>query len=168
MWFKKLRTSLLFTFFISIVVNIGMWFERFVIIVTSIHRDYLPSSWIQFYPTWTDIGIFIGTIGIFFVFYLLFSRYFPVLAMAELKTIVKISGESYKNEEGDIHQLQRTGDGGTAVAHSHEEVTETVVEETVVEETTSEEANEAEETTEEDNNNDTSESEENSDDDNKE
>ncbi len=97
MWFKKLRRSLLFTFFISIVVNIGMWFERFVIIVTSLHQDYLPSSWSMFHPTWTDIGIYIGTIGLFFVFYLAFARYFPVLPIAELKTILKTSGESYKN-----------------------------------------------------------------------
>jgi Ni/Fe-hydrogenase subunit HybB-like protein len=108
MWFKKLRRSLLFTFFISIVVNIGMWFERFVIIVTSIHQDYLPSSWSMFYPTWVDIGIFIGTIGIFFAFYLAFARYFPVLAIAELKTIVKISGESYKNGTAPGHE----SDGG--------------------------------------------------------
>ena len=97
MWFKKLRTSLTFTFVIALVVNIGMWFERFVIIVTSIHRDYLPSSWTMFHPTWVDIGVFIGTIGIFFVLYLLFARYFPVLALNELKTILKSSGESYKN-----------------------------------------------------------------------
>ncbi|MCB0469494.1 MAG: hypothetical protein KDC51_02455, partial [Flavobacteriaceae bacterium] len=62
MWFKKLRTSIMFSFFISIVVNVGMWFERFVIIVTSLHRDYLPSSWTMFSPTFVDIGIFIGTI----------------------------------------------------------------------------------------------------------
>src|SRR5690606_13446549 len=98
MWFKKLRRSLLFTFFISIVVNIGMWFERFVIIVTSLHQDYLPSSWSMFHPTWTDIGIYIGTIGLFFVFYLAFARYFPILPIAELKTILKSSGESYKND----------------------------------------------------------------------
>ena len=97
MWFKKLRTSLVFTFIISIVVNIGMWFERFVIIVTSLHRDYIPSSWTMFHPTWVDIGVFIGTIGIFFVLFLLFSRYFPVLALNEVKTILKSSGESYKN-----------------------------------------------------------------------
>jgi molybdopterin-containing oxidoreductase family membrane subunit len=103
MWFKKLRRSLLFTFFISIVVNIGMWFERFVIIVTSIHRDYLPSAWSMFYPTWVDIGIFIVTFGLFFMFYLLFARYFPVLAISELKTIVKISGESYKNDTAPAH-----------------------------------------------------------------
>ena len=96
MWFKKLRTSIMFSFFISIVVNVGMWFERFVIIVTSLHRDYLPSSWTMFSPTFVDIGIFIGTIGFFFVLFLLYSRTFPVIAQAEVKTILKSSGERYK------------------------------------------------------------------------
>ena len=96
MWFKKLRTSIAFTFFISIVVNIGMWFERFVIIVTSLHRDYLPSSWTMFSPTFVDIGIFVGTIGFFFVLFLLYARTFPVIAQAELKTIVKSSGSQNK------------------------------------------------------------------------
>ena len=97
-WFKGLRTNLAFTFFMSIIVNIGMWFERFVIIVTSLHRDYLPSSWNMFHPTWVDAGVFLGTIGIFFTCYLLFARYFPVLALNEVKSILKISGESYKKD----------------------------------------------------------------------
>jgi molybdopterin-containing oxidoreductase family membrane subunit len=101
MWFRNLRRSLIFTFIISIVVNIGMWFERFVIIVSSIHRDYLPSSWSMFYPTSIDIGVYIGTIGLFFVFFLLFARYFPVLALNEIKSILKTSGESYKNDSGN-------------------------------------------------------------------
>ena len=88
MWFKRLRTSIMFSFIISIVVNIGMWFERFVIIVTSLHRDYLPSSWTMFQPTFVDIGIFIGTIGFFFVLFLLYARTFPVIAQAEVKTIL--------------------------------------------------------------------------------
>ena len=88
----------MFTFFISIVVNIGMWFERFVIIVTSLHRDYIPSSWGMFHPTFVDIGIFIGTLGIFFTAFLLFARVFPVIAMAELKSIVKTSGSQYKKQ----------------------------------------------------------------------
>ena len=96
MWFKRLRTSIMFSFFISIVVNIGMWFERFVIIVTSLHRDYLPSSWTMFSPTFVDISIFIGTIGFFFVLFLLYARTFPVIAQAEVKTILKSSGEKYK------------------------------------------------------------------------
>ena len=98
-WFKKLRTNLTFTFILSIVVNIGMWFERFVIIVTSLHRDFLPSSWTMFYPTWVDIGVFVGTIGLFFTFFLLFARYFPVLALNEVKTILKSSGSGYKNND---------------------------------------------------------------------
>jgi Ni/Fe-hydrogenase subunit HybB-like protein/predicted flap endonuclease-1-like 5' DNA nuclease len=104
MWFKKLRTSIMFSFFISIIVNIGMWFERFVIIVTSLHRDYLPSSWTMFSPTFVDIGIFIGTIGFFFVLFLLYARSFPVIAQAEVKTILKASGDKYKQlraEHGD-------------------------------------------------------------------
>ena len=94
----------MFSFVISIVVNIGMWFERFVIIVTSLHRDYLPSSWTMFQPTFVDIGIFIGTIGFFFVLFLLYSRTFPVIAQAEVKSILKGSGNNYKElraEHGD-------------------------------------------------------------------
>ena len=121
MWFKKLRTSIMFSFFISIVVNIGMWFERFVIIVTSLHRDYLPSSWTMFSPTFVDIGIFIGTIGFFFVLFLLYARTFPVIAQAEVKTILKSSGERYKNirERGDslvgTGSDSRTSDKSAAV-----------------------------------------------------
>ncbi len=98
-WFKKIRTSLTATFLLSIVVNIGMWFERFVIIVPSIRRDYTPGAWGEFHPSVTDIGMFVGTIGIFFTLFLLFARYFPVLALNELKTILKVSGESYKNSD---------------------------------------------------------------------
>jgi molybdopterin-containing oxidoreductase family membrane subunit len=103
MWFKKLRRSLLFTFFISIIVNIGMWFERYVIIVTSIHRDYIPAAWSMHYPSHIDLGVYVGTIGLFFVFFLLFARFFPVLALNELKTILKSSGESYKNDTAPVH-----------------------------------------------------------------
>jgi predicted flap endonuclease-1-like 5' DNA nuclease len=109
MWFKKLRTSIMFSFFISIVVNVGMWFERFVIIVTSLHRDYLPSSWTMFQPTFVDIGIFIGTIGFFFVLFLLYARTFPVIAQAEIKTILKASGEGYKRIRESGQSLVGTG-----------------------------------------------------------
>ncbi len=109
MWFKKLRTSIMFSFFISIVVNVGMWFERFVIIATSLHRDYLPSSWTMFQPTFVDIGIFIGTIGFFFVLFLLYARTFPVIAQAEIKTIMKSSGERYKRIRESGGSLVGTG-----------------------------------------------------------
>ncbi|TXE06728.1 molybdopterin oxidoreductase [Gelidibacter salicanalis] len=121
MWFKKLRTSIMFSFFISIVVNVGMWFERFVIIATSLHRDYLPSSWTMFSPTFVDIGIFIGTIGFFFVLFLLYARTFPVIAQAEIKTILKSSGESYKRIRDSGGSLVGTGiDARThrVIAHS--------------------------------------------------
>lgn len=95
-WIKKIRSSIVATFIISIFVNIGMWFERFVIIVTSLHRDYLPSSWTMFYPSFVDIGIFIGTLGIFFTFFLLYARTFPVLPIAEVKSILKSTGSQYK------------------------------------------------------------------------
>ena len=95
-WSTKLRNNLFVTFFLSIIVNIGMWFERFVIIVTSLHRDYVPSSWNMFHPTWVEIGLFIGSIGLFFVPFLLFTRFFPVIAMSELKTILKSSGSQSK------------------------------------------------------------------------
>jgi molybdopterin-containing oxidoreductase family membrane subunit len=133
MWFKKLRTSIMFSFFISIIVNIGMWFERFVIIVTSLHRDYLPSSWSMFSPTYIDIGIFIGTIGFFFVLFLLYARTFPVIAQAEVKTILKSSGEKYKKlrEAGKpLYQIS-----GTAA------VTKNVEKAEEVEEKTAEDAN---------------------------
>ena len=98
-WIKSIRTSFVATFVISIFINIGMWFERFVIIVTSLHRDYLPSAWTMFSPTFIDIGIFLGTLGFFFTLFLLYSRTFPVIAQAELKTILKSSGSEYKNKK---------------------------------------------------------------------
>ena len=88
-WFRKLRRNIGFTFFMSIVINVGMWFERFVIIVTSLHRDYLPSSWEMYKPTLVEVLIFVGTLGIFFSLFLLFVRLFPVIAMAEVKTTIK-------------------------------------------------------------------------------
>jgi molybdopterin-containing oxidoreductase family membrane subunit len=92
-WIKKIRTSIAATFALSIVVNIGMWFERFVIIVTSLHRDYLPSSWAMFYPTWVDVGVYLFTFGLFFTLFLLFTKFFPVINMAEVKAVLKSSSE---------------------------------------------------------------------------
>jgi len=92
-WFKKLRTNIVATFILSFIVNIGMWFERFVIIVTSIHRDYLPSSWSMFYPTMYDVGEYILTFGFFFSAFFLFAKFFPVVNMAEVKSIIKSSSE---------------------------------------------------------------------------
>ncbi|WKN30620.1 polysulfide reductase NrfD [Porifericola rhodea] len=92
-WFKKIRTNIVATFILSIVVNIGMWFERFVIIVTSLHRDYLPSSWAMFTPTMYDVGIYLFTFGLFFTLFFLFAKFFPVINMAEVKSILRSSSE---------------------------------------------------------------------------
>jgi len=92
-WFKKIRTNLMATFILAAIVNIGMWFERFVIIVTSIHRDYLPSSWTMFHPTMYDIGQYLFTFGLFFTAFFLFAKFFPVINMAEVKSIIKSTSE---------------------------------------------------------------------------
>ena len=108
-WFKKIRINIPLSWVLSIIVNIGMWFERFVIIVTSLHRDFLPSSWVMFYPTWTDVGIFVGSIGLFFVMFLLFIRVLPSVAMAEVKLLVKTSSEQAKKkilDEGHVDPEQ--------------------------------------------------------------
>jgi molybdopterin-containing oxidoreductase family membrane subunit len=105
-WIKKLRRSIAFTFVMSIIINIGMWFERFVIIVTSLHRDFLPSSWAYYSPTYVEVGIFLGTLGLFFTLFLLFARTFPVIAMAEVKSIFKSS--SAKEKAKHDHTLPET------------------------------------------------------------
>jgi molybdopterin-containing oxidoreductase family membrane subunit len=87
-WFRALRRSPVALFIISIFVNIGMWFERFVIIVTSLHRDYLPSSWGYFSPTYVDIMTFAGTFGLFLTCFLLFCRFLPILAISEVKNVM--------------------------------------------------------------------------------
>jgi molybdopterin-containing oxidoreductase family membrane subunit len=106
-WFRKLRRNIPFTFVMSIVVNIGMWFERFVIIVTSIYRDYLPSSWSIYYrPTIWEVGFYLGTFGLFFTCFFLFAKYFPVIAIAEIKYVLKTSGESYKDSMEPLEKME--------------------------------------------------------------
>jgi len=85
LWFKRVRTTLPLVFIIVIFVNIGMWFERFVIIVTSLHRDFLPSSWADYAPTTIEIATFAGSFGLFFSCFLLFCRIAPAIAIAEVK-----------------------------------------------------------------------------------
>jgi len=100
-WFRKMRRNLVVTFFMSVIVNIGMWFERFVIIVTSIYREYIPSGWSTYYtPTVWEIGFYLGTFGLFFTCYFLFSKFFPVIAVAEIKHILKKAGANYKEKMG--------------------------------------------------------------------
>jgi Ni/Fe-hydrogenase subunit HybB-like protein len=98
-WFKKIRRNVVIAFILSIFVNIGMWFERFVIIVTSLHEDFLPSSWLYFLPTWVDVAIYVGTLGIFMTLFLLFARAFPVIAIAEVKSIFSSSSALARKRE---------------------------------------------------------------------
>jgi molybdopterin-containing oxidoreductase family membrane subunit len=86
-WFKKLRTNVVVVWVLSIFVNIGMWFERFVIVVTSLHRDYLPANWGYYSPTKVDVLTFIGTFGLFMVLFLLFIRFLPLIAISEVKGV---------------------------------------------------------------------------------
>ena len=88
LWMKWARTNLVITFIVANCVNVGMWFERFVIVVSSLSRDFLPSSWDMYYPTMVDILTFAGSFGLFFTLFLLFLRFLPAIAMAEVKTVL--------------------------------------------------------------------------------
>lgn len=87
-WFKKIRTNMVAVFILSIVVNIGMWFERFVIVVTSLSRDFLPANWGYYSPSMVDILTFVGTFGLFMTMFLLFLRFVPLIAIAEVKSVI--------------------------------------------------------------------------------
>ncbi len=88
LWFRKIRRNVAALFVISILINVGMWFERFVIIVTSLHRSFLPSSWTMYYPTVIEVGTLIGSFGLFFTCFLLFIRVLPSIAMWEIRELV--------------------------------------------------------------------------------
>jgi molybdopterin-containing oxidoreductase family membrane subunit len=88
LWSSRVRTNPALVFPLSILINIGMWMERFVIITISLHRDYLPSSWTMYHPTWIEVGTFIGSFGLFFTLFLLFCRLLPMLAVSEIKGIL--------------------------------------------------------------------------------
>jgi Ni/Fe-hydrogenase subunit HybB-like protein len=87
-WFKKIRTSLFISFIIAVIANVGMWFERFIIIVVSLHRDFLPSSWRMYFPTVWDFGMLIGSFGLFFTLVLLFVKFLPSISMSEIKSVI--------------------------------------------------------------------------------
>lgn len=87
-WFRRARTSIPVLFAVSILVNVGMWLERFVIVVTSLHRDFMPSSWGHFTPTFWDVATLVGSFGLFFTLFCLFVRYLPIVAMSEVKGVL--------------------------------------------------------------------------------
>ena len=88
LWFKRVRTSVPALFVISLIVNVGMWLERFVIIVTSLHRDFLPSAWGRFSPTIWDVATYVGTLGFFIMLLLLFLRFLPMISIFEMRTLL--------------------------------------------------------------------------------
>jgi len=88
LWFKRAREAPRLVFVLSILINLGMWLERFVIITTSLHRDFLPSSWIMYKPTYIEVGTLIGSFGLFFTLFLLFCRFLPMIAASEIKAVL--------------------------------------------------------------------------------
>jgi Ni/Fe-hydrogenase subunit HybB-like protein len=88
LWSKKVRRSVLGLFIISLVVNVGMWLERFVIIVVSLHREYVPSKWDMYYPTRWDWATYVGTIGLFLTLFYLFLRFVPMISIVEVRSLV--------------------------------------------------------------------------------
>jgi molybdopterin-containing oxidoreductase family membrane subunit len=88
LWIRRIRTSFFAVFVLSLFVNVGMWFERFIIIVTSLERDFLPSSWADYVPTSIELATLAGSFGLFFTCFLLFCRFLPVIAMAEIKGVL--------------------------------------------------------------------------------
>lgn len=96
-WFKKIRRNIPIMMLLVILVNVGMWFERFVIVVTSLHRDFLPSSWAMFYPTWTDLALLLGSFGFFFTCVLLFVKVLPSISLAELKAVTENAQPTHKH-----------------------------------------------------------------------
>ena len=94
-WFRKVRSSLLLMFVISLLINLGMWFERFNIVVASLSKDYLPSAWTSYDPTWVEIGAYVGTLGIFMSGILMFFRYVPIMAVSEVKAVRDIGKRKY-------------------------------------------------------------------------
>jgi Ni/Fe-hydrogenase subunit HybB-like protein len=93
MWSRKVRNNVAILFVISLIVNVGMWLERFVIVVISLHRDFLPSSWGMYYPTRWDWATYVGTIGLFLTLLFLFIRFLPVISIYEMRSLVEETSE---------------------------------------------------------------------------
>jgi len=108
-WFKKARVSIPVLFVVSIFINIGMWFERFVIVVTSLHADFLPSSWDYYQPTFWDVATFLGSFGLFFTMFTLFVRFLPMVAMAEVKGVLP---QAHPHHAGPAHEAGQVASRG--------------------------------------------------------
>ena len=100
LWSRRLRRNVPWLFFISLVVNVGMWLERFVIVVVSLHRDFMPSAWAMYYPTKWDWATYIGTFGLFFTLFYLFIRFLPMISIVEVRALV------HETEEENVMNRQ--------------------------------------------------------------
>lgn len=112
LWFKRFRESAFWLFVISLIVSVGMWLERFVIIITSLHRDFLPSSWAMFAPTIWDWSMFLGTLGLFTTLIFLFVRFLPVISIFEVRTLLpeaNVHGHQQDFEE-NVVEIETTRD----------------------------------------------------------
>ena len=118
-WFKFCRTNFWAMMGICVLVNVGMWFERFVIVISSLANDFMPSSWDYYTPTWVDIGTLIGSFGLFFTLFCLFARFLPFVAMAEVKHTM-IQDQHYREMYETYGQQEA---GGEASAPEHAAVT---------------------------------------------
>lgn len=114
LWSRRVRRSLPLLFIISLVVNVGMWFERYVIVVTSLHRDYIPAAWGYYNPTFFDWGTYIGTIGLFFALMFLFIRVLPLISIFEMRELV---AETAREEE-EAHAAHEKPEGSVGVFES--------------------------------------------------
>ena len=103
-WFKAARRKMWIVFVISIIINIGMWFERFNIVITTLSRDYLPSSWVSYSPSWVEVGFFVGTLGMFAAGVLLFFRFIPIIAISEIKSVAKFDKQLKNNVKHTGHE----------------------------------------------------------------
>jgi molybdopterin-containing oxidoreductase family membrane subunit len=114
-WFRKMRRSIPVMFVVSIFVNIGMWYERFVIVITSLSRDFLPSSWGYYKPTWVDVMTLIGSFGLFLTLFMLFIRFLPMVAIAEVKGVMPQAHPSHgpEHDHAPIRPAPGLAGGGT-------------------------------------------------------
>ena len=106
LWFKSVRSNTKLLFVLSLFINFGMWLERFVIIVTSLHRDFLPSSWGMYYPTLWDFMTYFGTIGFFLTFFFLFMKFVPMISMFEVRTLLPQARVDHGQAHGEAHGAQ--------------------------------------------------------------
>jgi Ni/Fe-hydrogenase subunit HybB-like protein len=107
LWISRVRSNVLILFVVSLVINVGMWLERFIIVVTSLHRDFLPSSWGMYYPTFWDWATYFGTIGLFLFLMLIFIRVLPLISIFEVKTLIPRSSPSNESQSIDANKGDR-------------------------------------------------------------